>query len=84
MGTTNHGKMEKLDQILGLAQKTLIVLKLPIATVNKFKEHYMMNVGLLLHGMPLPKQHHIELLLIFGQKDLDARLTQQQDFLSVM
>ena len=84
MGTTNHGKMEKLDQILGLTQKTLIVLKLPISMINKLKELYMMNVGLLMFGMPLPRQHHIELLMIFGQKDQDARSTQQQDFLTVM
>lgn len=35
-------------------------------------------------GMARLKQHHIEQLLIYGQKDLDARFLQQLDFLTVI
>lgn len=35
-------------------------------------------------GMPQQKQHHIEQLMIYGQKDLDARYQIQLDLLTVI
>lgn len=35
-------------------------------------------------GMARLKQHHIEHLMIYGQKDLDARFLQQLDLLTVI